>query len=268
MTHHGAPTGGTPGRTWSARLAARLTALGPAQGPAFGRVTGLAVAPGLVTALVLDDAPTPWRVRLTLPVLSDAEWRRIWRALVADTDAREQLLDGELPPDTDALFARSGLPLLPAADGELLPECGCPDGPQPCAHLAAVLAALGAAFDDEPFLLTAWRGRDRRAVLDAVRDGPAPGSLGDGPLGDDPFDDGASGDSALDDGASRDGPFDNGAPGTVSPGDGFWDCGDLPERRAAAPAPAVTELGRPAVTVRGRSLADTLAPAYEAFLTW
>jgi hypothetical protein len=33
-------------------------------------------------------------------------------------------------------------------------------------------------------------------------------------------------------------------------------------------APAVAELARPAVTVRGRNLGDTLAPAYEAFLSW
>lgn len=220
------------GRTWAARLDARLAGLGIARGPASGRVTGLAVEPGLVTARVLDGALTPWAVRIALPVLTDAEWRRAERALVADSDAREQLLDGELPPDADALFAAAGLPLLPAAAGEPVLECGCHDWALPCAHLAAVLAALGAAIDAEPFLLTAWRGRDRRAVLDAVRNGPAP------------------------------------VPHDDSPDGGFWDGGDLPERRAAAPAPAVAELGRPAVTVRGRTLTDTLAPAYEAFLTW
>ncbi|MFJ1586747.1 hypothetical protein ACIOC1_25920 [Streptomyces sp. NPDC088197] len=225
---------GSGGRTWAARLDARLAGLGYARGPASGRVTGLAVEPGLVTARVRDGAPTPWTVRIELPVLTDAEWRRAERALVADSDAREQLLDGELPPDADALFARAGLPLLPAGDGEPVLECDCPDWALPCAHLTAVLAALGAAIDDEPFLLTTWRGRDRRAVLDAVRNGPPPVPLDDGP------------------------PTDG----------GFWECGDLPDRRAAAPAPAVAELGRPAVSVRGRTLTDTLAPAYEAFLTW
>jgi uncharacterized Zn finger protein len=234
MTRGGAALGrGATGRSWAARLAARLAALGIAHGPAAGRVTGLAVEPGLVTARVLDGAPTAWAVRLALPVLSGAEWRRVERAMAADTGAREQLLDGELPADADALFARAGLPLLPATAGEPDTECDCPDGPLPCAHVGAVFAALGAAFDDEPFLLTAWRGRDRRAVLDAVRNGPAP------------------------------------APLSTDPGpDPFWTAGDLPARRPAPPTPAITELARPPITLRARPLPDTLTPAYEAFLTW
>jgi uncharacterized Zn finger protein len=237
MTRGGGVLGGAAGRSWAARFDARLAALGIAHGPAAGRVTGLAVEPGLVTARVLDGAPTPWTVRLALSVLSDAEWRRVERAMVADTGAREQLLDGELPPDTDALFARAGLPLLPATAGEPGAECDCPDGPLPCAHAGAVFAALGAAFDDEPFLLTAWRGRDRRAVLDAVRNGPVP------------------------------------APPSASPSsdlqpDPFWTAGDLPDRRPAPPSPAITELARPPITLRARPLSATLTPAYEAFLTW
>ncbi|MEW2521211.1 hypothetical protein [Actinacidiphila alni] len=231
----GARDSGHAGRSWADRLGARL---GHTGGPGTGRVSGLAVAPGLVTALVEDGAPRPWTVRVELPVLSDDEWRRAARALVADSDAREELLDGELPPDADAVFARAGLPLLPVGAGEAHMVCDCPGGPLPCGHLTAVLTALGAAFDAEPFLLTTWRGRDRRAVLDAVRNGPSAAQAQD-PAGDS-------------DGTPED----------------FWGGGDLPDRRMAGPAPAVAELGRPAVSVRGRTLSETLAPAYEAFLTW
>lgn len=217
-------------RTWAQRLAGRLAALGVDPGPASGQVVQLAVEPGLVTARVREDPRTAWTVRLGLPVFTDEEWARLHRAAASDTAALDQLLDGELPPDADALFARAGLPLLPAADGELVLECDCPDWALPCAHLSAALAALGAAFDDDPFLIPAWRGRDRRAVLDAAR---------------------------------------GRTPEVPAAAGGFWDVGELPVPRRGAPAaPAVAELGRPAITVRGRGLAETLAPAYEAFLTW
>lgn len=231
-----------PGRPWSARFAARLTALGLTVGPGAGAVSRLTVEPGLVTALVRQDARTAWAVRVGLVVLSDEEWDRIERAMAADSAVHEQLLDGELPQDTDALFARAGLPLLPAAERELVLECDCPDWAQPCAPVGAVLTELGAVFDSDPFQVTAWRGRDRRALLDAARARTRDGAAVT-----------AGGATAA----------------SARPSGGFWEAGELPARPRGVPAaPAVAELARPAVSVRGRNLADTLAPAYEAFLSW
>ena len=47
----------------------------------------------------------------------------------------------------------------------------------PCKHLAATFYLLAEAFDDDPFLILRWRGRDREALLGRLRelraDGPA-----------------------------------------------------------------------------------------------
>lgn len=244
MTRHAPEAGPSP---WSVRLAARLAALGltvgpgpgPGPGPGAGTVSRLTVEPGLVTALVRQDTRTAWAVRVGLVPLTDAEWSRAEQAMAADSAVHEQLLDGELPPDADALFARAGLPLLPAADRELVLECDCPDWAVPCGPQSAVLTELGAVFDSDPFQVTAWRGRDRRALLDAAR------------------------------ARTRDGACAGGQPPEPAPPGGFWDAGPLPVRPRGVPAaPAVAELARPAVTVRGRNLGDALAPAYEAFLSW
>ena len=55
-------------------------------------------------------------------------------------------------------------------------DCSCPDGEVPCKHIAAAFYLLAEAFDDDPFTILAWRGREREdllANLHAVRsDGP------------------------------------------------------------------------------------------------
>src|SRR4029077_16506972 len=72
------------------------------------------------------------------------------------------------------------LPLFPAAAGELSMNCSCPDWEVPCKHIAAAFYLLAEAFDDDPFTILAWRGREREdllASLHAVRsDGPPAGS--------------------------------------------------------------------------------------------
>ena len=69
-------------------------------------------------------------------------------------------------------------------------DCSCPDWGFPCKHLSAVLYVLAEAFDDDPFLVLAWRGMAKEALLDALRatggtaddgDGAAPSRLLDVP---------------------------------------------------------------------------------------
>ena len=40
----------------------------------------------------------------------------------------------------------------------------------PCKHLAATFYLLAEAFDDDPFLILRWRGRDREALLARLRE--------------------------------------------------------------------------------------------------
>ena len=42
-------------------------------------------------------------------------------------------------------------------------RCSCPDSEVPCKHLAATFYLLAEAFDEDPFLILRWRGRDREA---------------------------------------------------------------------------------------------------------
>ena len=69
-----------------------------------------------------------------------------------------------------------------ASDGSGFPEqrrdlqmsCSCPDSAVPCKHLAAVYYVLAEWLDRDPFLLFELRGRDRDALLTALRERHAP----------------------------------------------------------------------------------------------
>jgi uncharacterized Zn finger protein len=63
------------------------------------------------------------------------------------------------------VFAGQGLSLFPASAGELSMDCSCPDWEVPCKHLAAAFYLLAEAFDDDPFTILAWRGREREELL-------------------------------------------------------------------------------------------------------
>ncbi|WP_248965260.1 SWIM zinc finger family protein [Sphaerisporangium perillae] len=134
-----------------------------------GQVLEIDLAPGLVKARVQGSRPEPYRVSVRIPAYGEAEWAAVQEALAGQALYRAKLLAGEMPPEIVEVFDALGLPLFPA---ELDMECSCPDWGFPCKHLSAVLYLLAEAFDDDPFLVLAWRGRAKEPLLDALRGMP------------------------------------------------------------------------------------------------
>lgn len=134
-----------------------------------GQVLSLDVAPGLVTAAVQGSRARPYRVRVGLPRLSEADWRRAEDAMVSRASFLAALLAAEMPTDIEEAFDGCAAGLFPAQFDELASQCSCPDWANPCKHIAAVYYLLGEALDDDPFLLLRWRGREREELLDNLR---------------------------------------------------------------------------------------------------
>ena len=80
-----------------------------------------------------------------------------------------RLLAGELPHEIEDVFAEAGAALFPERGSHLITSCTCPDWATPCKHAAAVCYLMAEAFDDDPFLLLAFRGREREALLAELR---------------------------------------------------------------------------------------------------
>ncbi len=241
-----------------------------------GQVVSLAVRPGAVVAVVQGSRPEPYRVRLAMPVVADEEWERIIVTLGSQARFAARLLAGELPHEVEDVFEATGASLFPAPHARLVTECTCPDFENPCKHIAAVCYLVAELFDRDPFRVLEWRGRDRAAVVDALRalrsaGEPTPASA---PAPAAPAPD-IAGAGAPDPAAPAPDGAGAGAPPTeaeLSP-EGFWAAGpglsDVHVRPVAAfvPDAVLRQLPRDLVRVRGRDLADVLSAAYEAFTT-
>jgi uncharacterized Zn finger protein len=248
---------------WSGRFVAILESLG--MGPRLGRgrayaragqVLDLGVAAGTVSARVQGSRARPYRVKISLARFGEADWARVESALAARALYSAKLLAGEMPLQIEEVFASCGLSLFPERAQDLAMSCSCPDWAVPCKHIAATFYLLAEAFDADPFLILAWRGRARDELLARLR---ALRALSDPD---------ADPDNAERPGeAHRYGLADEDPP-LASQLDRFWASrGDLAATRAPAPqavAPdlLVRQLDPSSIGLRGRDLGALLAPAY------
>jgi len=250
---------------WSRRFIGVLESYGMsgrlARGRSYaraGQVLDFELSQGKVTARVQGSRVRPYQVRIGVLPLTTAQWRRVMKQLASQALFRAKLLAGEMPHEIAEVFSECGTPLFPRSAADLDMHCSCPDWGVPCKHLAAVCYVLAEEFDRDPFAMLAWRGKGRDELLTALRQiqGAAPGSAGSGQVGADP-----AAPAALD------------VPHRPLAEclDGFWSPGLSPARLralAAAPGAAAPDLllrmfPPPPVQVRGKDLADVLAPAYQ-----
>jgi uncharacterized Zn finger protein len=141
-----------------------------------GQVISLEIGPGSVRSTVQGSRVRPYRVFIGLPTFSELVWAKAEIALSEQALPSAKLLAGEVPPELEELFAAAGAPLFPQTAHELDQRCSCPDGAVPCKHLAATFYLLAEAFDDDPFLILRWRGRDRETLLGRLRELRADGT--------------------------------------------------------------------------------------------
>jgi uncharacterized Zn finger protein len=134
-----------------------------------GQVTKLEVTPGLVTAKVQGSRPAPYKVRIEIKVLSESDWSRVEEMMAGQALFMAKLFAGEMPHDIEEAFNASRLKLFPASTRDLETDCNCPDWSNPCKHLAAAYYILAEKFDEDPFLILAWRGRQKEQLIGRLR---------------------------------------------------------------------------------------------------
>ncbi|GAB1644585.1 SWIM zinc finger family protein [Krasilnikovia sp. MM14-A1259] len=234
-------------RWWSRRFVTILEAICQegrlARGRSYarkGQVMDFTLSHGRVNARVQGSRPEPYEVTISIPAYGDAEWSRIEAELASRALYRAALLAGEMPHEIVDVFAELDLPLFPPA---LDLRCSCPDWAVPCKHASAVLYVLAEAFDDDPFLVLAWRGRDRDALLDALRGMPETQAPPD-PL------------------TIEDEPLESRLADFYSPGISLSRLRERPARVHAPPELLLRALDPPPLRVRHIPLIDLLRPAY------
>ncbi|WDZ88446.1 hypothetical protein [Nocardiopsis sp. HUAS JQ3] len=229
---------------WSPLFARALGEPGPAA--ASARVERLSVRPGEVTGRV--RGPGAHEVSLIRTVPPEAEWERLCAALASQPVFRARVLAGELPVAAARVFSLLGWDLVPSGWDALVATCSCDRWDARCAHLVAAVAELGAEADRDPFVLTRWLGRERRALVAQVKafsTATAKGFSGEEPtIGEN------DGEAALDTAAEPTPPAGAADPGSAA---AFWSAPPLPDRpsppegsgervRAAAPGLVADDL--------------------------
>jgi uncharacterized Zn finger protein len=260
---------------WSRRFIAVLESYGMsgrlARGRSYaraGQVLDFELTQGKVTARVQGSRVRPYQVRIGVLPLTTAQWRTVQERLASQALFRAKLLAGEMPREIEEVFAGCGTPLFPRSPGDLDMRCSCPDWEVPCKHLAAVCYVLAEEFDRDPFAMLAWRGRGREELLTALRQIQVQGS---GPRSSRGDLTGAAGSAAGTAGRAGQLNLDAPAPSLAEGLESFWSPGLSPARLrglATAPGPATPDLllrmfPPPPVQVRGKDLAEVLAPAYQ-----
>jgi uncharacterized Zn finger protein len=205
-----------------------------------GQVMDFEITPGLVAARVQGSRATPYAVTIAVQAFGEEDWARIQEALSAQALYRAALLAGEMPHEIVDVFDGLDRPLFPSS---LDMRCSCPDWSIPCKHASAVLYVLAEAFDDDPFLVLAWRGRGRDELLTALRGMP------EAPPAPDPL-------------AVDEVPLDSRLDDFYTPGISLSRLRERPARVTAPPELLLRALDAPPVKVRHIPLVDLLRPAY------
>jgi uncharacterized Zn finger protein len=135
-----------------------------------GQVVELDIRPGQIVARVQGSRPTPYRLRIAIQPLSDADWERAIDALAQQAIYAAQLLNGEMPREIAQVLEAIGVTLFPSGHADVEMTCSCPDWEAPCKHLAAVLLLVGERLDQDPFLLFTLRGRTQEQIVRALRE--------------------------------------------------------------------------------------------------
>ncbi len=134
-----------------------------------GQVLSLEIVPGQVRASVQGSRSKPYRVFIETETLTDSQWNSIEDVMASRAVFLATLLSGEMPVEIEEAFVESSTTLFPESEDDLVSACSCPDWENPCKHVAAVFYLMAEAFDDDPFLIFAWRGRSKEGLLAELR---------------------------------------------------------------------------------------------------
>jgi uncharacterized Zn finger protein len=161
---------------WSQRFIAVLETLGIGsrlqRGKRYartGQVLSLEVTAGEVRASVQGSRAKPYRVFIETDVLTAPEWDAVESVMASSAVFGARLLADEMPEEIEQAFAETSISLFPTMADDLDAACSCPDWENPCKHIAAVYYLLAEAFDADPFLIFAWRGRAKEELLTGLR---------------------------------------------------------------------------------------------------
>jgi uncharacterized Zn finger protein len=134
-----------------------------------GQVLSVDIKNGKATAKVQGSKPRPYTVSIQITTFTDNQWNVVLDLMASRAIFAAKLLCGEMPSNIEELFSEAGTPLFPGKSKDLDTDCTCPDGANPCKHVAAVHYILAEKLDEDPFVIFELKGRSKQQIIDALR---------------------------------------------------------------------------------------------------
>ena len=134
-----------------------------------GQVLSIEETKDGIAARVQGSQRTPYKIKIQITPLTDAQWDKVIDALSEQAIFSAQLLAGEMPQEIEQAFESAKVSLFPSHRNDLKTDCSCPDYSNPCKHIAAAHYILGERFDEDPFLIFRLRGRTQEQVMQELR---------------------------------------------------------------------------------------------------
>jgi uncharacterized Zn finger protein len=130
-----------------------------------GSVVDLQIAPREVTAIV--SGSLIYKVRITVDVVPDAQWRSICADCTGGIDSLVELLQGRFSKGVMERICRQGTGLFPKPS-EIRFSCSCEDGASMCKHVAAAMYGVGSRLDAQPDLLFRLRAVNENDLVAGI----------------------------------------------------------------------------------------------------
>jgi uncharacterized Zn finger protein len=134
-----------------------------------GQVLSIEETKDGITARVQGSQRSPYKIKIQIASLTDAQWNKVIDALAEQAIFSAQLLAGEMPLEIEQAFESAKVSLFPSQGNDLKTDCSCPDYSNPCKHIAAAHYILGERFDEDPFLIFRLRGRTQEQIMQELR---------------------------------------------------------------------------------------------------
>ncbi|MGC9779606.1 MAG: hypothetical protein HZR80_10225 [Candidatus Heimdallarchaeota archaeon] len=134
-----------------------------------GQIKELAISKGLIQSKVQGTKIKPYTVTIKLEVLSEDQWKAIFKEMAQNSLVLSNLLMNNFPSNIEELFNRFNFQLFPGLKEDLTAACNCSDWANPCKHTAAVYYILADMFEENPFLIFHLRGKSRLEFIEVLK---------------------------------------------------------------------------------------------------
>ncbi len=102
-----------------------------------------------------------YKTEIQIKPISPKDWNKAIAYISSKAGFISKLILNEMPDRIEDAFNLVNLNLLPTRKADFVNSCSCPDGSNPCKHIAGVYYLLAAELDRDPLLLFELRGLSR-----------------------------------------------------------------------------------------------------------